>query len=83
MKSDTHTPRVLIIKSCNTQQGELVPFGAEATGRTRDRGLAYVIDRTNLWGPEAYSAWYGDEVAAGQRRMQEELEAYQQAKAKL
>ena len=40
--------------------------------------MSYVIDRTNLWGPEAYEEWYGDEVKEGQKRMQDELEAYQQ-----
>lgn len=61
-------------------EGELVPFGAEPTGRTRDRGLAYAVDRATLWGPQATAQWYGDEIKEAQQRMADELEAYQRSK---
>lgn len=61
-------------------EGELVPFGAEPTGRTRDRGLAYAVDRASLWGPEATAQWYGNEIEEARQQMSDELEAYQRSK---
>ena len=62
-------------------EGDLVPFGAETTGRTRDRGLAYAVDRCNLWGAEAYERWYGEEVEEARQRMADELAAYKRTQA--
>ena len=55
-------------------EGDLVPFGAETTGRTRDRGLAYAVDRCNLWGAEAYERWYGEEVEQEQEEHEQQLQ---------
>jgi isopenicillin N synthase-like dioxygenase len=61
-------------------EGELVPFGAKpsaSSGGGRDRGLAYAVDRMNLFGSSS-ARWYGEEVEEARQQMQDDYEAYQQ-----